>query len=374
MEGIGRLAGGIAHDFNNLLTAIRGNASLALIELPPDNRAREDLEQIQQAADRAAALTRQLVAFARRTVLQPEVVDLGSIVRRLEPMLRRLIGEDVLLETITPDGTGRVIADRGQIEQVIVNLAVNAGDAMPDGGKLTIEVSEEPSGDRQDTAPAGPAGPTMRLSVTDTGIGMDDSILEHLFEPFFTTKDPSKGTGLGLATVYGIVQMSGGTVTAQSEVGRGSTLTVYLPRVEGAVEADPEPPRTTAVGNTRSGRILVVEDDGGVRRFASRVLETAGYSVLTAPDGPTALALSTDIQIEMLLTDVVMPGMSGREVAARLSSRWAGLRILYMSGHTDKGIVRDGILEPGIEFLAKPFTAEALLEAVDAVMAQKTDL
>jgi two-component system, cell cycle sensor histidine kinase and response regulator CckA len=372
MEGIGRLAGGIAHDFNNLLTAIRGNASLALIELPPDHPAREDLEQIEQAADRAAALTRQLVAFARRTVLQPEVVDLSLIVRRLEPMLRRLIGEDVLLETVAPDGAGRVIADPGQIEQVIVNLAVNSADAMPDGGKLTIVVAEVLAEDDPHVDPAAPAGPTMMLSVADTGIGMDDTILEHLFEPFFTTKDPSKGTGLGLATVYGIVQMSGGTVTVRSEVGHGSTLSIYLPRVEAGAGADPEPPRWSPAGSTRSGTILVVEDDSGVRRFASRVLEGAGYSVVTAPDGPTALGLSADIHVQMLLTDVVMPGMSGRDVAARLASTRPGLRILYMSGHTDKGIVHDGILEPGIEFLAKPFTAETLLAAVDAVMAQET--
>ena len=372
MEAIGRLAGGIAHDFNNILTAIRGNASLALAELPPGDGPRDDLEQIERGADRAAALIRQLLAFARRTVLQPEVVDLSAIVQRLEPMLRRLIGEDILLETIAPDFAGRVIADPGQIEQVIVNLSVNARDAMPDGGKLTIEVAEQrpARGGREGlTAPAG----AMTLSVTDDGIGMDAATMEHLFEPFFTTKGPNKGTGLGLATVYGIVQSSGGKVTARSEPNRGSTLTVYLPRVEAAVGKGGQAPSTAPAGNTRTGMVLVVEDDSGVRRFASRVLEKAGYTVLTAEDGAAAVALSADEPIQLLLTDMVMPGMSGRDVAARLASARPGLRIVYMSGHAEKGIVHDGVLEPGLEFLAKPFTAEALLTAVDAAMARERD-
>jgi PAS domain S-box-containing protein len=373
MEGIGRLAGGIAHDFNNLLTAIRGSASLALLALPEGEGPREDLEQIEQAADRAAGLTRQLLAFARRTVLQPEVVDLGEIVRHLEPMLGRLIGEDVTLVTATPGGASCVLADPGQIEQVIVNLAVNASDAMPNGGTLTIEV-----GNAESFEAANPPdlplsdGPVTALSVTDTGLGMDATVLDHLFEPFFTTKGPGKGTGLGLATVYGIVRQSGGTVTVRSEKGHGSTFTIYLPRVVGPSGASAEPAPQAATGGPRTGTILVVEDDTGVRRFASRVLETAGYRVMTASGGAAAIAEANIEGVHLLLTDVVMPGMSGREVASRLVTRIPGLRVLYMSGHTDKGIVHDGVLEPNIEFLAKPFTAEELLAAVAKALGDAT--
>ncbi len=373
MEGIGQLAGGIAHDFNNLLTAIRGSASLALAELPPGAGAREDLEQIEQAADRAAGLTRQLLAFARRTVLQPEVVDLGEIVRRLGPMLRRIIGEDVSLATLVPKTACHVLADPGQLEQIIVNLAVNARDAMPDGGKVTIEVAPAEAGaDAEADAEAGLHGPITTLSVTDTGVGMSPETLGHLFEPFFTTKGPGKGTGLGLATVYGIVRQSGGTVTARSELGRGSTFTVSLPRVEAARQVAAEVMQETAARGSRTGTILVVEDDNGVRRFASRVLEAAGYRVLVAPDGNAAVEASAHGTVQLLLTDVVMPGMSGRDVALKLSSAQPGIRVLYMSGHTDKGIVRDGVLEPDIEFLAKPFTAEALLAAVDKAISEVT--
>jgi signal transduction histidine kinase/CheY-like chemotaxis protein len=369
MEGIGRLAGGIAHDFNNLLTAIRGSASLALLALPEGEGPREDLEQIEQAADRAASLTRQLLAFARRTVLQPEVVDLGEIVRHLEPMLGRLIGEDVTLVTATPGGASCVLADPGRIEQVIVNLAVNASDAMPNGGTLTIEVGNADSFEAANPADLPLSdGPATTLSMTDTGLGMDATVLDHLFEPFFTTKGPGKGTGLGLATVYGIVRQSGGTVTVHSEVGHGSTFTIYLPRVVGSSGASAEPPRKSVAGGHKTGTILVVEDDTGVRRFASRVLETAGYQVMTASGGAAAIAEANTEGVQLLLTDVVMPGMSGREVASRLVARIPGLRVLYMSGHTDKGIVHDGVLEPDIEFLAKPFTAEELLSAVAKAM------
>ncbi|HEX7492418.1 MAG TPA: PAS domain S-box protein [Candidatus Limnocylindrales bacterium] len=361
MEGIGQLAGGIAHDFNNLLTAIRGNASLALAALPPGESAREDLEQIEQAADRAAGLTRQLLAFARRTVLNPETVDLGEIVRRVEPMLRRLIGEDVTLVTRLPQSACCVLADPGQLEQVIVNLAVNARDALPEGGNITLQVDLIEADES--------SGPMTTLSVTDTGIGMSDETIDHIFEPFYTTKDPGKGTGLGLSTVYGIVRQSGGTVTVRSELGRGSTLTVSFPRINGSVTTDSSYSRGGQPTPRRTGTIMVVEDDSGVRRFASRVLETAGFRIITAPDGPTAVATPTDGQIDLLLTDMVMPAMSGREVANRLTAAQPGLRVLFMSGHTDKGIVHSGILDSGIDFLAKPFTAEALLAAVDKAMA-----
>jgi two-component system cell cycle sensor histidine kinase/response regulator CckA len=373
MEGVARLAGGVAHDFNNLLTVIRGNASLVLAGLPEGADMREELEEIEQAADRATGLTRQLLAFARRTVLKPEIVDPSLIVQSLAPMLRRLVGEDIVLETIASAGTGRVLVDPGQLEQVIVNLVVNARDAMPNGGKVTIAVADvetdEPiSPDRPATA-----GPMTMLSVSDTGIGMDAATLERLFEPFFTTKDPSRGIGLGLATVYGIVRMSGGTVTAGSELGLGSTLTVYLPRVEAGATpaAGPESKPRPAARGTKTGTVLVVEDDSGVRRFASRVLESAGYTVLTAPNGAAAVELPADVPVDLLLTDVVMPGMSGRDVASKLAAARPGIRVLYMSGHTDKGIVHDGVLEPGIKLLGKPFTAEALLAAVEEGMTQE---
>jgi PAS domain S-box-containing protein len=360
MEGIGQLAGGIAHDFNNLLTAIRGNASLALAALPPGEGAREDLEQIEQAADRAASLTRQLLAFARRTVLQPETVDLGEIVQRVEPMLRRLIGEDVHLITLLPESSCCVLADPGQLEQVIVNLAVNARDAMPEGGKLTIEVALlDADGD---------SGPMTTLSVTDTGVGMSGETLDHIFEPFYTTKGPGKGTGLGLSTVYGIVRQSGGTVAARSELGLGSTLTVSLPRINGSAPADPSLSRHGPETRRRIGTIMVVEDDGGVRRFASRVLDAAGFHVLVAEHGQEAVDATVEGPLNLLLTDMVMPNMSGREVANRLAATNPGLRVLFMSGHTDKGIVHNGVLDSGIEFLAKPFTSEELLAAVDKAL------
>jgi PAS domain S-box-containing protein len=372
MEEIGRLAGGIAHDFNNLLTAIRGNASLALAQLPPDASVRDDLEQIEQASDRAAALTRQLLAFARRTVLQPEVVDLGAIVRRLEPMLRRLLGEDVELVTVCPPTRGAVLADPSQIEQVIVNLAVNARDAMPDGGTLTIETADVELDEAvaRSHASATP-GPNAMVAVSDTGIGMDAATLEHVFEPFFTTKGPGKGTGLGLATVYGIVRQSGGSIWARSEPGQGSTISIYLPWVEtDSIASHRESPAEAEPrSEPRSGTILVVEDDDSVRGFATRVLERAGYEVLSAASGAVALAAHAGESFDLLLTDVVMPAMNGREVADRLLARHPGLRVMFMSGHADTTIVKHGILDPSIRYLPKPFTAQSLLAAVDAALA-----
>jgi two-component system, cell cycle sensor histidine kinase and response regulator CckA len=372
MEGIGQLAGGIAHDFNNLLTAIRGNASLALAEIPADSPARDDMEQIEQASDRAAALTRQLLAFARRTVLQPEVVDVGAIVCRLEPMLRRLLGEDVTLVTVTPPGRGAVMADPSQIEQVIVNLAVNARDAMPDGGTLTIETADVELDEAAVRAhPSATPGPNAMIAVTDTGTGMAPATLDRLFEPFFTTKGPGKGTGLGLATVYGIVRQSGGAIWAESELGRGSKLTVYLPWVEGATRTSPgEPPAAIVdAAGPRTGTILVVEDDDGVRGFATRVLERAGYRVLSAPGGAYALANYGSESVDLLVTDVVMPSMNGREVADRLSARHRNLRVMFMSGHADTTIVKHGVLDPRIRYLPKPFTAQALIGAVGEALA-----
>ena len=370
MEGIGQLAGGIAHDFNNLLTAIGGYASLALGDLDHGEDAREDIEQIQHAADRAASLTRQLLAFARRTVLQPEVVDLGARVRGLEPMLRRLLGEDVSLLTVTPSGHGAVLADPGQMEQVIVNLAVNARDAMPGGGVLTIETGEMDldAEHAQGHALAGP-GHYATLTVSDTGVGMTEETLSHVFEPFFTTKGPGKGTGLGLATVYGIVRQSGGSVAAESEPGRGSSFTVFLPLVAADSGPGPELRQIPNPDTTRAGTVLVVEDDDAVRGFATRVLEQAGYRVLAAAGGIAALEISREATVDLLLTDVVMPTMSGREVADRLTSIAPGVRVLFVSGHDENAIVRQGVLDPSIRYLAKPFTADGLIGAVDDVLA-----
>jgi PAS domain S-box-containing protein len=370
MEGIGQLAGGIAHDFNNLLTAIGGYASLALGDLDHGEDAREDIEQIQHAADRAASLTRQLLAFARRTVLQPEVVDLGARVRGLEPMLRRLLGEDVSLLTVTPSGHGAVLADPGQMEQVIVNLAVNARDAMPGGGVLTIETGEMDldAEHAQGHALAGP-GHYATLTVSDTGVGMTEETLSHVFEPFFTTKGPGKGTGLGLATVYGIVRQSGGSVAAESEPGRGSSFTVFLPLVAADSGPGPELRQIPNPDTTRAGTVLVVEDDDAVRGFATRVLEQAGYRVLAAAGGIAALEIAREATVDLLLTDVVMPTMSGREVADRLTSIAPGVRVLFVSGHDENAIVRQGVLDPSIRYLAKPFTADGLIGAVDDVLA-----
>jgi two-component system cell cycle sensor histidine kinase/response regulator CckA len=370
MEGIGQLAGGIAHDFNNLMTAVRGNASLALMSLPDDSPAREELGQIEQAADRAAALTRQLLAFARRSELKPEVIDLSAVVGRLVPMLQRLLGEDVALVTRSASLKGRVLADPSKIEQVIVNLAVNARDAMPDGGELTIEVADAQLDDefiRQHRLAT--PGHNVLLAVSDTGTGMDEATMGHLFEPFFTTKAPGQGTGLGLATVDGIVKQSGGCILTDSEPGKGSTFRVYLPSVGHSPTRPREPQQAPAVPAPpcRTGTILVVEDEPSVRSLACKLLERAGYRVIAAATGAEALEVDPQ-EVDLLLTDVVMPSMSGREVADRLAARRPDLQVLFMSGHADRTIVKHGVLDPTIRYLPKPFTAQTLVEAVDAAI------
>jgi two-component system cell cycle sensor histidine kinase/response regulator CckA len=370
MEAIGQLAGGIAHDFNNLLTAILGNTQLLLHGLPAGHPQHEDVEEIQSAGLRAAELTRQLLAFSRRQVLAPKVLDLNAVVASMDKMLCRLIGEDIELVTRLAPDLGSVSADPGQLEQVLLNLAVNARDAMPRGGRLTIETANvaltEAYAERHHRLPP---GAYVRLAVSDSGVGMDEATQAHLFEPFFTTKEVGKGTGLGLATVYGIVKQSGGYIWVYSEAGHGTAIKVYLPRVSGA----PEPLRAApAAPELRRGSetVLLVEDAAPVRVLARRSLESFGYAVLDAPDGPAALEIAARHAggIDLLVTDVVMPGMSGRELAERLAPRRPQMKVLYTSGYTDDAMVRQGVLESGVAFLQKPFVPDTLARKVREVL------
>jgi two-component system cell cycle sensor histidine kinase/response regulator CckA len=370
MEAVGRLAGGIAHDFNNLLTAILGSVDFLRRALGPEHPEHAETEEIQKAAVRAADLTRQLLAFSRQQVLAPKVLELDALVTNLEKMLRRLIGEDVEWRFVPKAARAAVRADPGQLEQVIVNLVVNARDAMPRGGKLTIETATVDL----DAAYAWEHGTVepgryVMLAVTDTGVGIDRAARARLFEPFFTTKEFGKGTGLGLATVYGIVKQSGGYIWVYSEPGQGATFKVYLPRVEPAgepVAARPSPAR--ALGGTEI--ILLAEDEAAVRNLARRVLEKHGYKLLLAATGRDGVQLATQHAgpIDLLVTDVVMPEMGGRELAQRLTALQPGLKVLYLSGYTDDMIVRHGVLEAGVAFLQKPFTPDTLLRKIREVL------
>ncbi len=372
MEAVGRLAAGIAHDFNNLLTAILGSTDLLLEALAPDHPAREDALESRQAALRAADLTRQLLAFSRRQVLAPRVLDLNDVVREVERMLRRLIGEDVTLRTVLAADLAPVRADATQLEQVLVNLAVNARDAMPRGGAVTIETANVSlDGAYVANQPLVAAGDYVMIALSDTGTGMDAETQARVFEPFFTTKARGKGTGLGLATVYGIVKQSGGYIWVYSELGIGTTFKVYLPRVAGGEVAEPRgavPVTTPTLHGSET--ILVVEDQEEVRTLIRKILEARGYHVLTAANGGAALetAAAHAGPIHLLLSDVVMPGMSGREVSRLLSPTRLSMRTLYVSGYTDESIVQHGVLEAGVEFLQKPFTAEGLLRRVREVL------
>jgi PAS domain S-box-containing protein len=381
MDAVGKLAGGIAHDFNNLLMVIRGDSDLMLRRLAPGHPLRRNAEGIREAADQAATLTRQLLAFSRKQVMAPRLVDLNGIVASIHAMLQRLLGETINLVTITAPDLGGVKADPGQMEQMILNLCVNARDAMPDGGRLTIrtanvQLDETAAARWNDVKP----GPYVMLEVADTGIGMDAETRSHLFEPFFTTKEQGKGTGLGLSTVYGTVKQSGGHISVESEPGQGSTFTVYLPRVA-ATAPPPEPrpaaaapaPRPRVEARLTPGRgetILLVEDAQRVRAVVREILEMSGYVVLEARHGAEALELSNQHPgvIHLLVTDVVMPQMSGRELAQRLATLRPELKVLYMSGYTDDAIVRHGVLAAGIAFLAKPFTPDALALKVREVL------
>jgi two-component system cell cycle sensor histidine kinase/response regulator CckA len=362
VEAIGRLAGGVAHDFNNLLMTIKGCSELLLGELDSHDSRREEVEEIRKAAERATALTRQLLAFGRRQVLQPQVLDLNEVVANMDRMLQRLIGEDIHLLTVPDPELWPVTVDPGQIEQVIMNLAVNARDAMPGGGKLTIEtanvVLDEDYARRHVSVKPGPC---VMLAVTDNGCGMDKEIQSHLFEPFFTTKAKGEGTGLGLSTVYGIVKQSGGNIWAYSEPGLGTTFKIYLPRAEEAVKTyRPKIAPTVSPGGSET--ILLVEDEEAVRAIVSKILQNKGYTVLEAHHGHEALQICKDHQgpIHLMVTDVVMPHMSGSELAERLTSLRPELRVLFMSGYPDKAIVHHGVLGAGTSFLQKPFALSAL--------------
>jgi two-component system cell cycle sensor histidine kinase/response regulator CckA len=362
MEAVGRLAGGVAHDFNNLLFVITGHTDLLLQQTLAADPRRERLQHIADAASRAADLTRQLLAFSRRQVLEPTVLDLGELVRGLANMLPRLLGEDVDLRISIAPQLGEVRADAGQIEQVIMNLAVNARDAMPEGGQLTIQVKNVELDDEYARHHEGAkAGPFVMLAVSDSGCGMAPETQRRIFEPFFTTKELGKGTGLGLSTVYGVVKQSNGYISVYSEPGQGTTFKVYLPRVDGSGGARGRE-RVDRFEARGSETILLVEDDAGVRRLACELLQVAGYTVLAAAGGAEALAIAEKYPgpVDLLLTDVVMPGMSGRDLARRLAERRPETKVVFMSGYTDDAIVHHGVLSPGTLLLGKPFTPATL--------------
>ena len=370
MEAVGRLAGGIAHDFNNFLTVIIGHSQLLIDRLASNDPMRTDIQEVEKCAQHAADLTRQLLAFSRKQILQPKVLDLNAIVANLEKMLRRLIGEDVELTVRLNPSLGRVKTDPGQVEQIIVNLAANARDAMPGGGKLTIETANADLGDlyagqHADVAP----GQYVMLAVSDTGAGMDRETQARIFEPFFTTKERGKGTGLGLATVYGIVKQSQGHIWVYSEPGHGSTFKVYLPRIEEAAEitAALSMPSPSVSG---SETVILVEDDDTVRRLVRQVLSCHGYTVMECRSPEEALGMSSNYSghIHLMVTDVVMPGGSGPELAQRITAQRPETQVLFMSGYTDDAIVHHGVLDAGVAFLAKPFTPDELLRKVRKVL------
>jgi two-component system, cell cycle sensor histidine kinase and response regulator CckA len=374
MEAVGRLAGGIAHDFNNLLMVIQGYAELLIDRSKPGDAFRRNAEQIQEASQRAASLTRQLLAFSRKQMLAPTVLSIQGVVADMEKILRRLIGEDIELVSVNAPDLWRIKADRSQIEQVILNLAVNARDAMPRGGKLTIETENVEFDNSQARLPVIlTPGRYVMLAVTDNGCGMDTETQAHIFEPFFTTKEKGKGTGLGLATVYGIVKQSGGYIWVYSEPGQGTTFKVYLPRVEESLT--PQEVRAESRNIPRGTEtILLVEDEQGVRDLAREYLEISGYKVLVAENGAAAVKVVSEHKgaIDLVMTDVVMPGLSGSELTKRIEAIRPGTRIMYMSGYTDQAIIHHGILGPDIVLLQKPFTLSALAHKLRDALTKKT--
>ena len=375
MEAVGRLAGGVAHDFNNLLMVIGGYAEVMLEQTAIQDPLHSKIEAIQQAAERASTLTRQLLAFSRKQLLELKVVDINSIVSDMERLLRPLIGEDIELVAKTALDIGRARADAGQIEQVIMNLVVNAKDAMPNGGKLIIETANVDLDDavRTEYRYIKP-GPYVMISVTDNGQGMDKETQSRIFEPFFTTKEKGKGTGLGLSTVYGIIKQSGGYVFAQSELGRGTTFRIYLPRVEEAAHV----PGHTRIKEAECGgceTVLLVEDEESVRQLVRETLEAKGYKVIEAEDGGSAMSISAAHPgvIDVLITDLVMPGMNGRELAKLMEASRPGIRVLYLSGYTEDAILHQGVLQGGSAFLQKPFTLQALSRKLREVLSESKE-
>jgi len=370
MEAIGQLAGGVAHDFNNLLSVILSYSAIVCDQLKPGDRSRNDVLEIQRAGERAADLTQQLLAFSRQQVLQPRIFALSETVAGMERMLRRLLGEHIELSFFTRRASGKVYADPSQVEQVVMNLAVNARDAMPQGGKLVIEIGDAELDNASGAEPLGvDRSEYIMLAVSDTGIGMDAKTKERIFEPFFTTKDKAKGTGLGLATVFGIVKQSKGHIWVESEVGKGSTFRIYFPRTD---QASAEPARSIRTPRVSKGSetVLLVEDEEQLRVVTRSVLERSGYHVLDACNGEQAISVCVGYsgEIVLLITDVVMPRMSGKQLADRLVVLRPELKVLFMSGYTENSIVHHGVLDEGIEFLPKPITPSALLRKVREVL------
>jgi hypothetical protein len=369
MEAVGRLAAGVAHDFNNLLTVIGGHGVLLQEKLDENSEFATDLDEIVKAADRAAQLTRQLLAFSRQQVLSAQVIDLNAVVRDVARMLRRLVGEHIAFTTTLGEPLGNVRADPGQIEQVIFNLAVNARDAMPQGGTLTLETSNVVLGEPYVDSHFGVRpGPYVVLAVSNTGTGMDPETQKSIFEPFFTTKPKGEGTGLGLSTVGGVVKQSGGNVWVYSEPGRGTTFKVYLPAVNAPLESTATSPTTAA--SRGSETIVLVEDEDSLRRLAQTVLQSRGYRVLSASSGPGALEVlaSHTGPVDLLVTDAVMPGMSGRALSHRVREAYPGTRVLVMSGYSDDAIAQQGEIDPGTAFLQKPFVPNTLARKVREVL------
>jgi two-component system, cell cycle sensor histidine kinase and response regulator CckA len=373
MEAVGRLAGGVAHDFNNMLTVITGYNRMILDELSPVDPLRGYAEEILKAADRAGALTNQLLAFSRRQIMQPRVISVNAVIEQTEKMLRRLIGEDIQLSMSLSVDAGNIKADPNHIAQAIVNLAVNARDAMPTGGRLTIETGNFHIDETYVRTHMGvKPGDFVMIAVSDTGIGMDSATRQRIFEPFFTTKERGKGTGLGLATVYGMVKQSGGDIWVYSEVGTGTTFKLYFPKVQ-------EPPVDAHSGGADKTKasdgetILLVEDEKAVRDLTSRILQKLGYKVLPAASGEEAIRLghANAGKIALLLTDVVMPNMSGRQVADALSQIQPGLKVLFLSGYTENTVVHHGVLDSAVDFLPKPFSREVLGQKIREILARR---